>query len=278
MTETHVTVLGTCGCCEREVAIEGGRLVHHGYSRPGDGSIHGDCFAVGYEPYERSTAACEAWRSMVEADIPKYEKRLADLGAGRVTYIRRSFGFSAGFAEYAMGVTELHRFQWALEHTQWETSENINAAKKEVARMNRLINDFELRELGTETRAGQKERAAKEARAAERAAKKALRDEKARVLREKKAIKAAKAEALKAKYRAELEAVLEKHEALGSLKAPSVKFEAMDVIARMQKECRKTPKVSFRTRELGWEELFIRLGLAQREDRGWVQYDVYSIG
>lgn len=48
----------TCGYCWRVHAVNGaGRLVHHGYQRPGVGHIIGDCPAVGEEPWERSTVA-----------------------------------------------------------------------------------------------------------------------------------------------------------------------------------------------------------------------------
>lgn len=83
-----VTILGTCGVCEREIAVQDGRLVHHGYKRPGTGSIHGDCFGVGYEPYERSTKACEDYAAMLRGSIPGMEKRITDLKSGAVTYIR----------------------------------------------------------------------------------------------------------------------------------------------------------------------------------------------
>lgn len=48
----------TCGYCWRTHATDdAGKLVHHGYRRPGIGSIVGDCDAVGLEPWERSTEA-----------------------------------------------------------------------------------------------------------------------------------------------------------------------------------------------------------------------------
>lgn len=55
--ERDWTNTGTCGVCERNIKMndpERQELVHHGYERPGDGGIHGDCFGVGYKPHELS--------------------------------------------------------------------------------------------------------------------------------------------------------------------------------------------------------------------------------
>lgn len=38
-------------CAGRYCATGAGALVHHGYTRPGDGFIHGDCWGVGYKAY-----------------------------------------------------------------------------------------------------------------------------------------------------------------------------------------------------------------------------------
>lgn len=47
---------GTCGCCFAHQKLNDGHMVHHGYRRPGDGSIYGDCSGVGIRPLEVSPA------------------------------------------------------------------------------------------------------------------------------------------------------------------------------------------------------------------------------
>jgi len=283
--QTIVTILGTCGVCEREIAVQDGRLVHHGYRRPGDGQIHGDCFAVGYEPYERSTKACEDYRQMVAQSIPPLETRLAALEAGTVTYIRKVAIRKVAMdrrelivTEYVAGVSDYWTFAEAIRRETSEVRYALNAAQAEVARMQRLIDGFELRELGTETRAGQKTREEKEARAAERAAKRAAKAEKEAAKNAKKAAREAKAEAVKAKYRGELEALAEKAEATDELQAPATRQEAKRIMERMEKECRKTPKVSFYASDLGWDDVLVRVGLASRREDGWVQHELFHVG
>jgi hypothetical protein len=46
--------IGTCATCWQNVRCPNGTLAHHGYKRPGWGSIHGSCLGTGHEPWEVS--------------------------------------------------------------------------------------------------------------------------------------------------------------------------------------------------------------------------------
>jgi len=81
-----MTTVGTCAICDRELAVRDSHgygnlngvlvLVHHGYQRPGDGAIHGDCFAVGREPHELSSHAAAAYRAFCELTLAALRKAL----------------------------------------------------------------------------------------------------------------------------------------------------------------------------------------------------------
>jgi hypothetical protein len=86
------TTVGTCIVCEREIAVreralgkgmyvDGADLVHHGYRRPGDGAIRGDCFAVGMPPHELSTDAAESYRKDRVAALANERELLKELEA-----------------------------------------------------------------------------------------------------------------------------------------------------------------------------------------------------
>jgi hypothetical protein len=51
--------IGRCGVCEGDYKLLSGRLVHHGYRRPGHGYIVGDCFGVARLPYPATDALIE---------------------------------------------------------------------------------------------------------------------------------------------------------------------------------------------------------------------------
>lgn len=54
---------GICPCCFGDYVATGDKMVHHGYERPGHGSIIGDCFGVNAKPFEIS---CERTQKYLE--------------------------------------------------------------------------------------------------------------------------------------------------------------------------------------------------------------------
>jgi hypothetical protein len=44
----------TCPCCFGRFSLHNGKMVHHGFQRPGTGYQTESCFGFGYEPFERS--------------------------------------------------------------------------------------------------------------------------------------------------------------------------------------------------------------------------------
>lgn len=77
---------GTCGCCGGNYKLRDGRLVLHGYERPGYGYVLGSCFGVGYEPHEVSPkcAADFLAKVLLPAKAAK-EAFIAKLNAGEIT-------------------------------------------------------------------------------------------------------------------------------------------------------------------------------------------------
>lgn len=74
---------GTCQICFRDQQTRKGRLVLHGYKRPGEGYIIGECWGVSYAPFEVS---CDRTKQFITAILhpwlAKCEARLAELQAG----------------------------------------------------------------------------------------------------------------------------------------------------------------------------------------------------
>lgn len=80
---------GTCWHCWRNIKrAPDGRLVHHGFQRPGDGQIHGDCLGVGTVPYEvGQDAGRDALRGWT-IDRDRERETLARFRSGAVEEIR----------------------------------------------------------------------------------------------------------------------------------------------------------------------------------------------
>jgi hypothetical protein len=73
---------GICPCCFGDYVADkstGAKMVHHGYERPGDGMIHGDCYGVGYAPYEVSCEGTKFYRGIVQSSLKLREQQLTAL-------------------------------------------------------------------------------------------------------------------------------------------------------------------------------------------------------
>lgn len=57
-TKTHEVLTGICSVCLGRFVVEGRGPVLHGYKRPGDGAIRGNCDGMRFPMYETSTEGC----------------------------------------------------------------------------------------------------------------------------------------------------------------------------------------------------------------------------
>lgn len=188
--------IGFCALCERDIKLNDAAyageaprlvLVHHGYKRPGDGRIHGDCFAVGREPYELSAEP-----------LVEYRARLVSMRAGTVeslealrgsTYFERH---SVSYRDkrvvtlsYSLFVTRGYVFESMRDQKVRETEREIAEMDREIERLTKWIDGWALKPVRTEeelVRAAAEKRAEAAARvaaaSAERAAKRAAIDAK----------------------------------------------------------------------------------------------------
>lgn len=270
-----VTIVGTCGVCEREISVRDNVLVHHGYQRPGDGQIYGDCFGVGYPPLERSTQASINYRATRQREATQLTSIISALKNGETIVVQRPTYMRGpeSLMTFVAGVTDLEHFRTAVDSEIRDLKGRKDLAESEIRRMDRLIAEWKLEELGTETRRGAAARAATAARKTEREARLEIRRAKTRVREEKIAVRKAKETEIKARYLTELEALAEKAEAIDALGDLATIFEAKQIIERMKREMKRVPRVRFYVRDLKQDALFIRLGLARRDPSGYISFD-----
>lgn len=199
---TAIRLIGFCAICEQDHKLTADELlVHHGYRRPGDGRIHGDCLAVGRGPYERTAAPLIEYREVVSKQAGRLADRIAEIRtASWFERVRPSRRHGAVTISYSIGVTPEFAFLSARESFVRELQHAFDACIAEAARLTKWIDAWalkpirteeELIRVATERRAEQQARvnAAREAKAAKRAAidaKHAARE--ARVLAEQQAI------------------------------------------------------------------------------------------
>jgi hypothetical protein len=112
-----ITHTGTCGICMRNVKMGAAHaLVHHGYQRPGDGSILGDCFGVGYEPYELSKRAVEAYAASLQNALPIYEENVRKIRADELDSYER-WPFDIVISRPSAEASEAEGSMWSIART-----------------------------------------------------------------------------------------------------------------------------------------------------------------
>jgi len=254
-------LLGTCPICEGSFKLTSTeKLVHHGFKRPGDGVIHGDCFAVDYPPYEVSCEVTKVYRSSIETFLQNVNKTIAQYKANEIKHFVKFNLYSRKTVEFVLGVTDPYVWERECESQIRELEFRARGLSNEIARLTRLIDNWEPRDIQTVMEEKAKnERATREAKAAELEAK---RTEKAT----KEAAKKARKTALEAK-RANIKANFVK-----SFEDLSKEPESHERTLKAYKLVDKFKKINFMWwRDLGCDEALLSLGLAYREN-GKVYY------
>lgn len=256
MSDLKTRYIGTCPICESEYRLHKGKLVHHGYRRPGDGMIHGDCFCVYFEPYEVSDRGCRLYKTNAEAIKASLEKYLEHLNSGNVRQIDHEVYKGLGSYETVIldadskDPVEQQKFKRALEYKIQKTEYELKNCVREIERMERLIRDWTLKPIKTlEEAASILEKAAAERRA-EREAKKAKKTAKLDAIKAKKERWAKERQELITKYKTRFE------------QTPRVnRATAVATWVEMHKEKAKKGYLDFQPQDLECDEVLKELGL-----------------
>jgi hypothetical protein len=84
---THEVLTGICACCLGRFVVEGNRPVLHGYRRPGNGAIRGECVGLKFPAYEVSPEGCAAMVDMFKRTAAAATERARALEAGEIKAI-----------------------------------------------------------------------------------------------------------------------------------------------------------------------------------------------
>ncbi len=127
---------GTCPVCFRVQKLEpNDTLVKHGYTRPGDGYIHGNCYGVGLKPLEVSAEGTqEYWSEVMEPSALASEAAWARFQVSPPTtlVITKTEGYGKNRVETKVTVDATTCEAWDTER-QWPGTE-FNKALENLAR------------------------------------------------------------------------------------------------------------------------------------------------
>ena len=158
--------VGNCQLCEGDFKLYEANaagehvLVHHGYKRPGDGMIHGDCPGVKAVPYERSCDLIRVHLGWAKSRLENeyvYLKRLLNGEVLSLTKLdsraRRSVWDAprepAVWVEYRVGVTAPHIMHTMLQSEKSEIQGIIRQTERTIARLEKRILDWKLAPVRT---------------------------------------------------------------------------------------------------------------------------------
>jgi len=181
--------VGTCPVCEGIFKVHGEAMVLHGYQRPGDGYVHGECPGVTYPAYERSTRGCEMWRGRMQSLADEIERKLNRTIESDAPISReesRAIPGKPWLAHEKVKVTYRpgdEGYPHAKRMLVHQIESELRSAVDDVKRMQRLIRDWELRRLPTikedEERVQRDVQGKRDANLAEREAKESAKRERA---------------------------------------------------------------------------------------------------
>lgn len=268
--ETTVTrFVGFCAICEQDHRLDpqSQRLVHHGYKRPGDGFIHGDCMAVGELAYEVSSEVLVRYRAVLLGQLKAVELRLGRFERGEVHFFTQSAWRRHGGMEeysYSLFVTPYDVYILECDYIARKLRGEAASLKAEIERASKWIDGWSPKPVRTLEEKVEEERRAAAERKAARDAVRAERDA-------KKAATAAKQQALEERREAQ-EAELK-----GVIVVLAARARAGEIVkAEAAKVARALKKASWIwPHSLNLDEDLIAIGLAKRTTPNRVDYRIW---
>lgn len=141
---------GHCPVCLQNIKLSPqGRMVLHGYKRPGDGGgVVGNCFGVGYPPYELSDKGSKAYLDEVILSLTKIEEKLRELESPNLP----SFTFTISSNPPKVRMISRGDPLWyrLLEDEISRKKNEINLINVELKRVRELVAKWRVRPLPVE--------------------------------------------------------------------------------------------------------------------------------
>jgi len=139
---------GTCPVCFGNYKLKYGKMVLHGYTRPPSwgggrsyGPHHGECFGVGYPPYELSAEGCQAYLDKaLKPSLKKARGYLRDLQSGKITQLEVQERRRGRNME-TIGPDD-DRWDQALDTALWHAKRSVDGLEVEIDRFGKLIKSW----------------------------------------------------------------------------------------------------------------------------------------
>ncbi len=146
--ERDLTNTGTCGVCEGNFKREADGSLHmHGFTRPGDGMLHGRCFGVGYQPHEISVDAARDYLARaLRPYLAEWKVALSNLKSGKVdTLSVRKWNYETRQDEWkTITAADGYDFTQAMAAEIYKAENNVRWATQDVERFEKKIAEWKV--------------------------------------------------------------------------------------------------------------------------------------
>jgi hypothetical protein len=131
-------ITAECQICEHRQCLDRrGKMVHHGYLRPGYGQIEGDCPGVGYKPYPETDAL--AWYlRQVQAGAAETITTLADL-PNRQQIVKTITWPKLQVVTIKVSEVDAYTWKREIEDLKWKLESQLRQLRDEVSRATKRI-------------------------------------------------------------------------------------------------------------------------------------------
>lgn len=148
-----------CQICEGHFTAKKGLLAKHGYKRPGDGFLHGECFGAHRVDYATGTDALVEYRVLIAdmhagavrafealAGLPAFNQTTLDYQrdkeTGRIVYHGRRAQMIPVSESFAPGVSPLLQYNHALDYERMSRRSKVANLARELERIDARIAAF----------------------------------------------------------------------------------------------------------------------------------------
>lgn len=153
-----LTNTGTCPVCEGNFKLDsGGKIGHHGFTRPGDGWLHGSCFGVKYRPFELDAVGAIDYGVALGKHLVGKQAYLARLVSGEIKSFTKEVSQGYSKPKLAVEVTiesDKYEFESITKQRIFSTEQDIKMITKDIAYFQNKVANWKLDALPEVKHAG----------------------------------------------------------------------------------------------------------------------------
>jgi len=137
-----VGAVGTCAVCDKVQKLRNGRMVHHGYLRPGYGSIYGTCAGSKQPPYEVSPEGCYLAAAHYEKVARGIDEAIAHVKQGKGYQVVKLTSPGGSQKPYRVSPTSVAETSESLSRAEMRSLPNLYVGTDPAVAWPAVVTDY----------------------------------------------------------------------------------------------------------------------------------------